>query len=62
VFARHRHEYLVAHALLRTALSRYAPVAPSAWTFTRGPSGKPETGAAHRDTAALLQTCRTRRA
>lgn len=39
---RPRHEYLVAHALVRAVLSRCAPVAPSAWQFTAGPSGKPE--------------------
>lgn len=41
-FERHRHQYLVAHALLRWVLSRYAPVAPAAWHFERGAYGRPE--------------------
>lgn len=42
VVERVRHEYLVAHGLLRRALSRYAPVPPEAWQFRAGPTGKPE--------------------
>jgi 4'-phosphopantetheinyl transferase len=38
---RPRHEYLVAHALVRLVLSRYASVQPKAWQFAAGPSGKP---------------------
>ena len=30
LFARHRHQFLVARALVRTTLSRYAPVSPDA--------------------------------
>ena len=38
-----RRAFTVAHALLRTALSRRRPdVPPSAWTFRTGPAGKPE--------------------
>ncbi len=36
-----RHEHLVARALLRTALSRYAPVDPREWAFARNLHGKP---------------------
>jgi 4'-phosphopantetheinyl transferase len=42
VFPDDRHIYLVAHALLRTTLSRYADVDPAAWAFTAGPYGRPE--------------------
>jgi 4'-phosphopantetheinyl transferase len=41
-FERHRHLYLVAHALVRTVLSRYAPVQPEAWRFTTVGNGRPE--------------------
>lgn len=40
-FARHRHEYLVTRALVRTVLSRYAPVEPRAWRFAKNAYGKP---------------------
>jgi len=33
---------IVSRWLLRTVLSRYAPVAPSAWRFERTPGGRPE--------------------
>jgi 4'-phosphopantetheinyl transferase len=35
-------EYLVAHALARTALSRYRPAPPAAWRFSAGVHGRPE--------------------
>jgi 4'-phosphopantetheinyl transferase len=41
-FERHRHERLVARALVRTTLSRYADVAPAAWRFALGAHGRPE--------------------
>lgn len=37
-----RREYLVSHALVRHALSQYAPVSPSAWRFEHGAHGRPE--------------------
>jgi 4'-phosphopantetheinyl transferase len=37
-----RHSYLVARALLRVTLSRYAPVEPAAWRFQVGEHGRPE--------------------
>lgn len=40
-FGSDRKLFTMAHALLRMALARYAPVLPSAWTFTRGAYGKP---------------------
>jgi 4'-phosphopantetheinyl transferase len=41
VFARDRCEYAAAHALVRTSLSRYAEIAPRAWSFHETPGGKP---------------------
>ncbi|NJK62052.1 MAG: 4'-phosphopantetheinyl transferase superfamily protein [Synechococcaceae cyanobacterium SM2_3_1] len=41
-FAKHRHQYLVAHALVRCCLSRYAPLAPEAWRFQSNAYGRPE--------------------
>jgi 4'-phosphopantetheinyl transferase len=35
-----RHEYLAAHALVRQALSCYAPVEPGQWRFSSGAHGK----------------------
>jgi 4'-phosphopantetheinyl transferase len=48
-FARFRFEndrqlYLVAHALVRVALSRHANIEPCAWRFQTGSHGRPETG------------------
>ncbi len=37
-----RREFLLAHALARLTLSRYAPVPPEAWLFRRGEHGRPE--------------------
>jgi len=39
---RNRHEYLVAHALVRTSLSRYADVHPRDWVFRANENGRPE--------------------
>ena len=44
-FDRDRHHYLVAHALLRRALSAYVDVDPSDWQFTRNQHGRPEISA-----------------
>jgi 4'-phosphopantetheinyl transferase len=42
-FARHRHEFLVARALVRGTLSRYVPqVPPACWTFSHNEHGRPE--------------------
>ncbi len=40
-FERDRHRDLVARALVRTSLSRYAPVDPGQWQFEQGEHGKP---------------------
>ena len=39
--ARGRREYLAARALVRTTLSRYAPVPPERWSFAKEPQGRP---------------------
>ncbi|MDP2646773.1 MAG: 4'-phosphopantetheinyl transferase superfamily protein [Desulfobacterales bacterium] len=41
-FDRDRHQYLVARAVVRATLSRYADVAPRCWRFSRNDHGKPE--------------------
>lgn len=41
-FDRDRHHYLVAHVLLRKALSAYVDVDPSAWQFSQNQHGRPE--------------------
>src|SRR5215213_926271 len=41
VFARDRRDYALAHALLRSALSRYVGVAPEELQFRVAPRGKP---------------------
>lgn len=40
-FAADRHRYLVTRVLVRTVLSRYAPLAPEQWRFVRNAYGKP---------------------
>lgn len=40
-FEKHRHEYLVTRALVRSTLSRYAPVPPAEWTFGANAYGCP---------------------
>jgi 4'-phosphopantetheinyl transferase len=40
-FARHRHQFLISRALIRTALSSYYPVEPAAWRFCKNGYGKP---------------------
>jgi 4'-phosphopantetheinyl transferase len=41
-FEKHRHQFLVSHALVRVTLSRYAPVPPAAWRFVMNAYGRPE--------------------
>jgi 4'-phosphopantetheinyl transferase len=41
-FTRDRRRYLVTRALVRTVLSKYAPIAPADWAFTTNPYGRPE--------------------
>ncbi len=51
-FEKDRHRYLVTRALVRTVLSRYAPIAPQDWVFAANAYGKPSV--AH--SAAVAQT------
>jgi 4'-phosphopantetheinyl transferase len=46
-FADDRLRFLVTRAMVRTVLSRYAPVAPAAWTFDRNAYGRPAVAACH---------------
>jgi 4'-phosphopantetheinyl transferase len=41
-FEKHRHQFLVSHALVRVTLSRYASVPPEAWRFVTNAYGRPE--------------------
>ncbi len=41
-FAKHRHQFLVSHALVRHVLSRYALIAPDEWEFSQNSFGRPE--------------------
>ncbi|QDQ26030.1 4'-phosphopantetheinyl transferase superfamily protein [Chitinimonas arctica] len=41
-FAKDRHRYLLTRALVRTVLSRYAPIAPEDWCFRATAHGRPE--------------------
>ncbi len=40
-FEKDQHRYLVTRALVRTVLSRYAPIDPADWTFEPGVHGRP---------------------
>lgn len=42
VFERDRHRFLLTRALVRTMLSRYAPVQPADWQFIANVHGRPE--------------------
>jgi 4'-phosphopantetheinyl transferase len=37
----HRHAFVIAHALVRCVLSRYARIEPVRWAFARGAHGRP---------------------
>ena len=41
-FEKDQHSALITRALVRTVLSKYAPLAPSQWQFTLGEKDKPE--------------------
>ncbi len=41
-FARHRHQFLITRALIRTTLSHYFQVEPADWRFGKNTYGKPE--------------------
>jgi 4'-phosphopantetheinyl transferase len=46
-FERHRHLYLVSHALVRTSLAHYVDAKASELTFVEGEFGRPEIAPAH---------------
>jgi 4'-phosphopantetheinyl transferase len=49
-FEKHRAEYALSHAMLRLALSEYAPVKSGEWQFLTGEKGKPEIASPTLDT------------
>ncbi len=52
-FADDRKRYLVTRAMVRSVLSRYAPVAPTDWTFRENAYGRPAIGHDHEVAAGL---------
>jgi 4'-phosphopantetheinyl transferase len=52
-FVGDRQRYLVTRALVRTVLSRYAPVRPEEWVFSTNEYGRPEIHAAQENEARL---------
>lgn len=52
-FADDRLRYLVTRALVRTVLSRYAPLAPQAWAFSANAQGRPAIANVHPDLHGL---------
>lgn len=52
-FARDRHRFLVTRALVRTALSRFAPVAPQDWRFADNGYGRPMIDPCHTEARNL---------
>jgi 4'-phosphopantetheinyl transferase len=55
-----RREFLIAHALARVTLSRYAPVPPEAWSFSTGEHGRPEPSGPARATRLRFNLSHTR--
>ncbi len=47
LFDRHRHQFLVARALVRSTLSRYAALAPADWRFVNNAWGRPDIDPGH---------------
>ena len=41
-FAKHRHQYLITRALVRTTLSHYTRIKPHEWRFSKNYYGRPE--------------------
>lgn len=54
VFERDRLRYLVTRALVRTTLSRYAPIPAAQWRFTTNKHGRPAISERHGDDACAL--------
>lgn len=53
VFDPDRKRYLLTRALVRTVLSRYAPVRPEAWSFSTNRYGRPAIDKCHHDSDGL---------
>ncbi len=51
--AEDRHRFLLTRSLVRTTLSRYAPVAPQDWIFTANEHGRPAIANTHPQAAGL---------
>jgi 4'-phosphopantetheinyl transferase len=49
-----RHRFLLTRALVRTALSRYVPIAPEDWIFVADSHGRPRISNKHPEHAAAL--------
>lgn len=47
MFERHRHQFLIARALVRSTLSRYAAIDPPDWRFVANQWGRPDIDPAH---------------
>lgn len=56
---KHRAEYALSHAMLRLALSEYAPVRPEEWHFLTGEKGKPEIAYPELDTPLFFNLSHT---
>ncbi|MVA56840.1 4'-phosphopantetheinyl transferase family protein [Agrobacterium vitis] len=54
-FADHQKRYLVTRALVRSVLSRYAPVHPASWEFRVNAYGRPHLSPAHSNEAQGLR-------
>lgn len=46
-FEKHRHQYLITRALIRTLLSRYEHLAPADWRFEKNQYGRPHISPTH---------------
>jgi len=55
-----RRDYVLAHSLLRHALSRYGAVPAGDWAFDAGEGGKPRLAETHRDTGLTFNLSHTR--
>ncbi|MBZ5678116.1 MAG: 4'-phosphopantetheinyl transferase superfamily protein [Acidobacteriia bacterium] len=56
---KHAAEYALSHAMLRLALSEYAPVRPEQWQLLTGEKGKPEIAAPALDTPLCFNLSHT---
>lgn len=52
-FEKDRLQFLLTRVLVRTVLSRYAPVAPADWTFSNNAHGRPKISSVHPAAASI---------